>query len=406
MDDVLRQVARDDNLAPRDRAFARLLVVTLFRRLGQVDAVIDSFLRNPTELKPAMARDILRLGTVQLLFLGTAPHAAVGTSVQLAGSIARGRLKGLINAVLRRVAEEGPALLENQDPVALNLPDWLVKGWRDAYGKKQARRMALASLEPPALDITVKTNPDFWAARLQADQLPTQSLRRPVGGMVHELAGYPEGAWWVQDAAAALPVKLFGPVKGKRVIDLCAAPGGKAMQLAAARANVTALDRSESRMEALRENIERLRLPAELVCTDLLSYSPAEEYDCVLLDAPCSATGTLRRQPDAIHLKSRGQIDRLVGMQRRMLDKAISLARVGGLVVYCTCSLEPQEGEKQIDRLLDKRDDVELVPVTADEFPALVPFINDQGTLRTLPSHWAERGGMDGFFAARLRRIA
>jgi 16S rRNA (cytosine967-C5)-methyltransferase len=389
-----------DRLDARDRAFARLLVATVLRRLGQVDDLIAGFVEKPLPERAAPVQDALRLGMVQLVMLGTASHAAVDSSVRLLEGRFDG-FKGLVNAVLRRAAEEAPERARTQDAARLSTPYWLWESWSRAYGEASARAIAEVHLTEPPLDIMVRDQAKLWAPRLEAEILPTGTLRR-ASGVVTELSGYADGAWWVQDAAAALPSRLLGDVRGRRVADLCAAPGGKTLQLAASGAEVIAIDRSARRLERVRENLDRTKLTAELVVADAAAWRPESLPDAILLDAPCSATGTLRRHPDAAHLKTPDDVRRLSEVQDRLLDHALSLLPPGGLLVYCVCSLEPEEGPARIARLLASGAPVEPVPVTSDEVPA--EMIRD-GFLRTLPSHWQERGGMDGFFAARLRRL-
>jgi 16S rRNA (cytosine967-C5)-methyltransferase len=389
-----------DPLDARDRAFARMMVATALRRLGQLDDLIAQFVEKPLPEKAAPVVDALRLGLVQLLILGTADHAAVDSSVRLLEGQFDG-FKGLVNAVLRRAAREGADRLKAQDAPRLSTPDWLWESWSRAYGEETARAIAEVHLTEPPLDLSVRADARLWAPRLEAEILPTGTLRR-ASAVVGELAGFSDGAWWVQDAAAALPVRLLGDVAGRRVADFCAAPGGKTLQLAAAGARVVAVDRSARRLERVRENLLRVKAEADLVVADAAAWQPAEPPDAILLDAPCSATGTLRRHPDVVHLKSPTDVQRLSQVQDRLLDHAVRLLPPGGLLVYCVCSLEPEEGPQRISRLLGTGAPVELVPVTAAEVPA--EMIRD-GFLRTLPCHWKDKGGMDGFFAARLRKV-
>ena len=407
LDQVLAESRDLARLETRDRAFARLLVVTLLRRLGQVDAALALCLERP--LAPAMARTrgILRLGAVQLLFLGTPAHAAVSESLALAETVGQGRAKGLINAVLRRIDQEGAGVLADQDAARLNTPDWLWQSWSETYGEETARAIAEAHLAEPPLDLSVKDDPAVWSARLSADVLPTGSLRLESGqGAVERLAGYEEGAWWVQDAAATLPARLLGDVKGLRVADLCAAPGGKTAQLAAAGAEVVAVERTRSRARRLEENLARLQLSAEVVVADARSWQPDRPFDAVLLDAPCSATGTLRRHPDIAWLKAPADLPPLVALQDALLDAAVAMLAPGGCLVYATCSLQPEEGPERVEALLSRRPGLSLVPVAAAELPGLSEAVTKEGYLRSLPCHWSARGGLDGFFAARLRRDA
>ncbi len=402
--------AIDDNpdmsaLAPRDRAFARLLVATVLRRLGQIDALIAHCLNSPLPPRAAAVHDMLRLGIAQLLFLRTPPHAAVATTVDLAG--ARGFLtyKGLVNAVLRRLSLEGPDLAEKQDAARLNTPDWLWQAWSHAYGETTAREIATAHLKEAPLDISVRGDRQKWAAALDATILPTGTLRRGSGGAIMALPGYQEGAWWVQDAAAAIPATLFGSIAGKRVVDLCAAPGGKTAQLAAAGANVTAIDRSPRRLHRLKNNLVRLRLEAECISADAGNWHPAEPVQFVLLDAPCTATGAIRRHPDVPHLKSTDDVQRLAAVQERLIDAAVAMLVPGGTLVYCTCSLEPEEGPQQIERLMARGAPVYRRPIAPEEIGGLAECITPDGDLRTFPSHLAGSDGLDGFFAARLVRV-
>jgi 16S rRNA (cytosine967-C5)-methyltransferase len=390
-------------LQPRDRALARLVAATTLRRLGQVDAVLARALERPLPPRAAPALDALRIGAAQLLFLGSPPHAAVGTAVALLG----GRLavyRGVVNAVLRRLAREGVAALAGTSALD-NLPAWMRESWIAAHGAEQAAAIAEAIAADPPLDIVVKSgDPAAWAAALDAELLPTGTLRRRAGGVPSELPGFAEGAWWVQDAAATLPARLLGDVAGREAIDLCAAPGGKTAQLAAAGAIVTAVERSEGRLRRLRRNLARLGLEAHCVAADAVAWRPARPAPLVLLDAPCSATGTARRNPDMPHLRMPEDVARVVPLQARLLDAAADMTAPGGTLVYCVCSLQPEEGEAQVDAFLARRPGFARRPVDAAEIGGLGGCITPAGDLRTLPSHLAEAGGLDGFHAARLVR--
>jgi len=348
--------------------------------------------------------DMLRLGIAQLLFLRTPPHAAVATTVDLADL--RGFLshKGLVNAVLRRLSQEGQGLVAQQDAARLDTPDWLWHAWSQTYGEAGARGIALAHLKEAPLDITVRTDVETWRAKLEATLLPTGTLRRTGGGAIMSLPGYSEGAWWVQDAAAAIPATLFGTIAGQRVVDLCAAPGGKTAQLAAMGARVTAIDRSPRRLDRLNANLARLSLPVESLVADAATWRPPEPARYVLLDAPCTATGAIRRHPDVPHLKSPDDVTRLAAVQERLINAAIDMLAPGGMLVYCTCSLEPQEGVQQVQRLLSRGAPVRRKPVAAAEIGGLAECLTPDGDLRTLPSHLSELDGIDGFYAARLVR--
>ena len=393
-------------LDPRGRAFAHNLVATTLRRLGQIDALIASCLEKPLPANARTAQDILRLGAAQLLFTGTADHAAVDTAVDLARARGQGRLAKLVNAVLRRLQREGGDALTGQDAARLNTPDWLWQAWEAAYGADICRAIAESHLSPAPLDITVKDDAAGWAERLGGTALSDRSLRLTDAAPVPELPGFAEGAWWVQDRAAALPVRLLGDVAGLSVLDLCAAPGGKTAQLAAAGARVTALDRSEKRLETLARNLERLGLGVETVAADALSWAAPAPFDAILLDAPCSATGTIRRHPDLPHLKRPEDTAKLADLQDRLLARAADWVRPGGLLVFATCSLQPEEGVERIRAFLAQHPGFTTEPVTAGESGITPEMVSPQGWLRTLPSMAAEIGGMDGFFAAALRRIA
>ncbi len=382
-----------------------MLAATVVRRLGQIDVALAACLARDLSPRASEARNLLRLGAAQLLFLKTPPHAAVGQTVALA----EGRLasyRGLANAVLRRLAREGDALLAGQDAARLNLPDWLWVSWCAAYGEPAVRAIAAAQMEEPPLDISPVRDAASWAQRLDATLLPTGSLRRPAGGAVAELPGFAEGAWWVQDAAAALPARLLGDVAGRVVVDLCAAPGGKTMQLAAAGAKVVAVDRSPARQKRLAANLARLGLTAEMVTAEAETWRPPAPVDFVLLDAPCSATGTLRRHPEIAWVKSGDDVARLVPVQDRLLDAAMAMLALGGTLVYCTCSLQPEEGAARIESFLARHPQMTRAAVAAGEVGGLAEVLTPAGDVRTLPSHLAEQGGMDGFYAARLTRAA
>jgi 16S rRNA (cytosine967-C5)-methyltransferase len=389
-------------LAPRDRAFARLLAATTLRRLGEIDRVLARLTAKP----PAgVAAILLRLGLAQLLFLGTPAHAAVFETVALARRRLGGGLVPLINAVLRRAAADAPRLLNGTAAPRLNTPPWLWQRWCSAFGEEVARRIAEAHLVEPPLDLTARDDAAAVAAMTHGTVLATGTVRLAATGAVAELPGYGDGAWWVQDAAAALPVRLFGPLAGRRIIDLCAAPGGKTLQLAAAGARVTAVDRSPHRLARVAANLERCRLSAELIAADGTAWRPAEPVDGVLVDVPCTATGTIRRHPDIAWLKSAADLAALVPLQQALLTAALAMVRPGGTIVYCSCSLEAEEGGDQIARLLASGAPVRRRPITAAEVGGVTDLIDADGNLRTLPHHLAAQGGIDGFFAARLDRL-
>jgi 16S rRNA (cytosine967-C5)-methyltransferase len=392
-------------LPRRDRAFVRQLVATALRRLGQIDALIDHCLDRPLPQGAGEVSDALRLGVTQLLFLNVPPHAAVDETVSLVDARGHQRYKNLTNAVLRRLAAEGPALAERQDPARLNTPDWMWDGWTRGYGADMARAIAEAHLFEAPLDFTVNGDPAAWADPLGATRLPTGSLRRPAGGLVTDLPGFADGAWWVQDAAAAIPARLFGDLTGKTAIDLCAAPGGKTAQLAAAGARVTAVDRSAKRLARLQENLARLNLTATTATADAALWGAGEPADVVLLDAPCTATGTIRRHPDIPRTKTTEDLAKLTGVQGRLLSAAVAMVKRGGTLIYCTCSLQPEEGPDRVAALLGAGAPLRRDPIRPEEVGGLAELITADGDLRSLPCHLAELGGLDGFYAARLTRV-
>lgn len=411
LEDALVQAGRGVGLEPGEAALARAIATASFRRLGFIRAALAARLRDglPEDRPHLLA--LLITGTSQILDLAVADHAAVDLSVRLAKCDPQlQHLAPLVNAVLRRIAREREAIrAEEGDPLDANTPDWLARRWRATYGEARARDIAAAHLEGAAVDLTVRADPTLWAERLGATPLDLGSVRlADVREAVGDLPGYAEGAWWVQDAAAALPVRLLAPAPGERVADLCAAPGGKTAQIAAAGASVTAVDRSAARLERLSRNLERLGLAAEVVTADALDLPEEAPFDAVLLDAPCSATGTIRRHPDVAWTKSEGDLARLAALQSRLLDKAARLTRPGGRLVYCTCSLEPEEGGAQVAAFLARHPEFERLAITPDRLAGHTELIDPAGDLRTLPSHLGggsgRAGGLDGFFASVLRR--
>lgn len=410
LDTALTRTTALNRLSPRDRAFARLLVTTVLRRRGQIDAILDAKLSRPLTARQSQVRNALRLGIAQLVFLGTPAHAAVDGSVNLVRRNKRAGMTGLVNAVLRGVDRDGATALATNDTEIHNTPKWLRDSWNAAYGAETATAIISAHLAEPPLDITLSPDASApeWAERLKADILPTGSLRRRGGGMVSELDGYAEGIWWIQDAAATLPARLFGDLSGRAAIDLCAAPGGKTAQLAAAGAQVTAVDNAPERLRLVTENMKRLGLSVETQCADAAEYTPATPTDAILLDAPCTSTGTIRRHPDIAWLKTPQDIATATKLQARLLRSAITMLAPGGTLVYAVCSLQPEEGPAQIAALLADTPDIARAPITQDDLPGLddlsPPAITPEGDVRTLPCHFAEAGGIDGFYIARLRR--
>ena len=409
LDQLLETNAEFRELEGRDRSFAHALVASSLRHGGEIKAILGKFLAKPLPRSSGMAVDILTIAAAQLLFMDVSPHAAIDLSVDLAKQDQKAQhFSGLINAVLRKVSTDGEKALAGVDSPRLNTPDWLWEQWVAAYDDKTARAIAAAHLSEAPLDISAKSNAEHLATQLEGELLPTGTIRlRAVDKNLQDLPGFSTGEWWVQDAASALPAKLLGDIRGQSVLDLCAAPGGKTAQLAAAGANVTAVDDSVSRMNRLRENLARLELSVTTLLADVLSLPTDILYDNVLLDAPCSATGTIRRHPDLVYLKTPLQLGNLVSLQQKMLEHAANLVRPGGKLVYCTCSLSPLEGERQVFKFLRAHENFVLSPVLPEDLAGQVQFITPAGLMRCLPSMAiGNSSGLDGFFAARLMRLS
>jgi 16S rRNA (cytosine967-C5)-methyltransferase len=405
--------ARQRVLPPRDRAFAHLLAATVLRSRGRLSAVVGRFIERALPREARRAELILLSASAQLLLLGTPGHAAIYLAVEQAQRDPKAeRYAKLTNAVLRKVAAEGPKIFATLDAVAIDVPAWLLARWSSTYGPDTARRIVEASLTEAALDVTLKTPTEAasWTEQLGGVALPTDSIRLGEHGAIEELPGFADGAWWVQDAAASLPVRLLGDVAGKRVADLCAAPGGKTAQLASLGAHVVAVDHGATRLSRLDENMRRLRLSDRVttVQADILDWKPSERFDAVLLDAPCTSTGTIRRHPDLLHLKTDADVARLAGLQARFVTAAAAMVAPGGTLVYCTCSLEPEEGEQQVEIFLAANAGFERAPIAASDVGGVAEWVTPAGDLRTLPCHMpldpSFKSGMDGFYAARLVR--
>jgi len=394
-------------LPVRDRALVRALVAMVLRRLGTLRHFLSQWVKLPARA-PRLETALL-VGAAQILWLDVPDHAAVDLAVRLVQADRRSaRYAGMANAVLRRFTREGAQLLANIDSAALDTPHWLMARWEKNYGAKTARAIAIANAREPALDLTVRNDPAHWASVLGGRVLPTGSVRAIAHGPISQLPGYAEGAWWVQDAAAALPAKLLGDVRGLAVADLCAAPGGKTAQIAAAGARVIAVDHAPERLERLRRNLARLHLNAETIAADAAQWQ-AGPFDVVLLDVPCSSTGTIRRHPDIPWLKRPADIAALAALQRRLALRAAELTKPGGILVYCSCSLEPEEGIEIVRDLLDQGPRLARRPISAGEVFGHSEWLTGDGDLRTLPCHLPDpdsrMAGLDGFYAARLQRI-
>ncbi len=396
LSDVAQRVL--SGLEPADAARANRLANAVFRNFQRSDRVLGRFVR---QMPPDDVMNALRLATYELLAVGEAPHGVVSSAVTLVRKRSgEDGLARMTNAVLRRVSECG--LIWDDLPIP-EMPKTIRKPLVAAYGGVRVRAIESVHASAPPLDITPKS--PGMGDLPDALHLPTGSLRVETPGQVSAMPGYGAGDWWVQDAAAALPVQLFGDLSGRRVLDLCAAPGGKTMQLAAGGADVTALDISEKRLATVQENLTRTGLAASIVAADALDWKPEAEFDAVLLDAPCSATGTLRRNPDLPFAKADLDLDPLLSVQSKLLDRAVNLVRPGGLVIYCTCSLFPSEGEEQVSAALTRQPDLALVPIKPEEAAGIAGEWCADGALRITPESWADRGGIDGFYIARLKRV-
>jgi len=403
LDAAIEDALGSTGLSQRDAGFARAIVGETLRRFGQLDALIRAYVpKAPPPHKAGPTLELLLASACELLFLDVAAHAAVDAANRLAMRDAKAKhFKPLINAVLRRVAREGTALRDAQDAERLNTPDWLWTRWCETYGEETTRAIARAHAEQPPLDLVMKDKPVEMEG---AAALPGGVLRLRNGVRVDTLPGYRDGAWWVQDFAATLPARLLGNVRGKRVIDLCAAPGGKTAELVAAGAEVTAVEREPARIARLKENLERLQMKARLIEADVRDVAADMRAPFVLLDAPCSATGTIRRHPELPWIKSAADVTLCAATAGELFEAAAEMVTDGGMLVFAVCSLEPEEGSEQIRDFLARHSAFRRAPITPDEVFGLRELVSADGDLRTLPCHMAEQGGMDGFYAARLVR--
>lgn len=394
-------------LEARDQGLARAIAITAVRKHNQTEAVLKRVMQRPPPKRARFLIHSLHVAATQILFLDAPDSAAVDLGVTAIGKDERtSRFRGMSNAVLRRIVREKEELLSKTEQTSL-LPKWMEKALRKDYGKEKAARISNFIALEPMVDLTVKTNPQDWAEKLGGFVLPTGSVRLTNSTSVSELEGYTHGEWWVQDAAAALPAHLVNAEKGARVLELCAAPGGKTAQLVQMGYDVTAVDISKPRLARLKQNLERLNLKANLVEADILEYEPAEKFDAILLDAPCSSTGTIRRHPDVLWTKSPEEITALSKLQFQLLEKAKDFLKPGGTFVFSNCSMLKEEGEDMFSKASKQFEDLTLYPIKPDEINGLEDCINGQGALRTLPFHLAHEehksyGGLDGFFACRF----
>lgn len=398
-------------LSEGDRALVRAILNSALRHLPRIDAAIASLLDSPLPDGARALHHVLVVGAAQILYLDVPDHSAVDLAVEQANNDPRNRrFAKLVNAILRRLGREKEAILASVAAVPA-MPEWFLARLTKAYGKEAALAISDSQLEPAAIDLTVKSDAPGWAQRLNGAVLPTGGIRLAAfDGSIPSLEGFDDGAWWVQDAAASIPAKLFGDLTGKRVADLCAAPGGKTAQLILAGGKVTAIDHSENRLKRLRSNLGRLGLEAETLVTDLTKFKPEEGFDAILLDAPCSSTGTTRRHPDVLWTKGAEEIEKLADVQERLLRHALTFLKPDGVIVFSNCSLDPAEGEEVIARVLGDMPGFVRVPIDAAAWPGLEQAISPLGDFRTtpvmLPMPDGIASGLDGFYAAVLRRVA
>lgn len=397
-----------NTFSARDRGFIRHITAMTIRRLGQLDKIINHYTKKKLGNTQMQVRHVLRLGIAQLLYSEVPAYAAVNSSVQLVDKCVSRKLhylKNSVNAILRRVDQDHEELLKKFGNTRLNFPAWILKSWDERYGTQTVKFILDALLTEAPLDISLKPDCDqkIWAAQLGGRVVPGGSIRIYKAGKITELPGYNEGHWWVQDMAARIPASLLGAKSGDVVLDLCAAPGGKTAQSAAMGAIVTAVDFSESRLERLKENFDRLNLRVDVVTSDVLAYKPLKKFDFILLDAPCSSTGTIRRHPEILHTRNLDDVSGLVELQTKMLDHAASLLNKGGILIYSVCSMEKQEGPDQIKALLERDSSLKRKVIIAEELNGLEQAILESGDVQTLPHYY--EGGMDGFFISRLVKM-
>ena len=399
------------SLDERDRSLARAIAVSALRHRTTIEFVLKKVLDRPPPKRARFLIHSLHVAVAQILFLDVPSNAAVDLAVTaIGGNQTSARFRNLSNAVLRRVAREKEAFLPGQLELPSPLPQWLSSSLRRDYGKSKLEKISDSLGLLPKVDITVKSDPSIWADKLGGKLLPTGSIRLETSVPVSELEGYADGEWWVQDAAASIPAYLVGGPKGGRVLEICAAPGGKTAQLINMGHTVTALDISAPRLKRMRENLARLKMSAEMIHADVLHFQPDRLFDAVLLDAPCSSTGTIRRHPDVMWTKTKEEVSELAELQYRMLNKALDFVQPGGTLVFSNCSILKEEGENIHAKMLGARTDIKASSIMPDEVFGLGELINGQGALRSLPFHLEvpgnkNLGGMDGFFASRFIKL-
>ena len=393
-------------LSEADRSLVRAILHSALRHLPRIEAILDSLLDTPLPEGARSLKHLLIVAAAQMLYLDVPDHSAVDLAVEQSNRDPRNRrFAKLVNALLRRIGREKDALLQSVDALPC-LPAWFLDRLTAVYGRDAALAIAEAQLQPAAIDLTVKQDAQVWADRLNGAVLPTGSVRlEKFRGAIPTLEGFDDGAWWVQDAAAAIPARLFGDISCKRVADLCAAPGGKTAQLIAMGAEVTAVEQSQSRLKRLEGNLARLGLKADCVLASLLDFHPEKPFDAILLDAPCSSTGTMRRHPDVPWTKGPADIAKLAELQEKLLRHTLTLVGPGGVVVFSNCSLDPLEGEEMVARVLADSPDYRRVAIDAADWPGLEEAITPLGEFRTTPAMLADAGGLDGFYACVIAKI-
>ncbi len=410
IDEALDRVSSKTRISEEDRRLVHAISGIVFRKLPYIDAVIRDAMTSHKDPKPPILRHLLRVGVAQLLYMAVPEHAAINTCVSATGSLRLSKQKGLVNAILRSVQRAKQGVLVHEPDALEMLPDWLKKGWIRHYGELESKAMAAAMAQEAPVDIVVNDSQAslYWAQMLGGEVLISNAIRiRGRGGQVASWPGFREGAWWVQDLSATLPIRMLGDVAGKSVLDVCAAPGGKSQMLARAGARVTALDVAPVRMKRLTENLVRLNMVQQVqtVVIDALKYNPESRFDAVVLDAPCSSTGTLRRHPELPWIHEKKQLEKLTLTQRELLRHCAGLINHDGIMLYCTCSCEPEEGENQVEEFLAERSDFKEIKQIPTSLSALLsPGINNTG-YRAKPQTLAASGGMDGFFMALLKKI-
>ncbi len=397
-------------LEMRDRMLVRAILGAALRHRADIERILERYLDRPLPQNALSLKHLLHVAAAQVLYLDVPDHAAIDLAVTAAKSDPRNqRFSGLVNAILRKLARNADKE-RTQSSATENIPAWFSEMLIENYGREKAAKIIAAQAIEPPIDITVKSNPEMWAEKLGGHVLFNGTVRlEHVEGAVSDLEGYPQGEWWVQDVAASLPARLLGNIKDKAVADLCAAPGGKTAELAVQGAHVTAIDLSANRLKRLQHNMERLDLKVATWAGNLKDFKPEELFDAVLLDAPCSSTGTIRRHPDILWTKDISDVEKLAKLQLELLVASISLVKIGGLIVFANCSIARQEGEELVDEVLSSRNDIKLVPIRDEEVGGRKELLSN-GVLRTTPADLEGQtpslSGMDGFFAARFKRIA